>query len=98
VVASGKTGTFHEYRGQWGKRSAGRCVVRVWRMTTSRDDLGNRLRARIETVSTTLADVAAGTGAFSDPVGAYLTISIQIGTLEAVLRQMRVLGLVRFYP
>ena len=67
-------------------------------MTTSPDDLGNRLRARIETVSTTLADVAAGTGKFSDPVGAYLTISIQIGSLESILREMRRLGLVRFYP
>jgi hypothetical protein len=67
-------------------------------MSTSLDDVSNRIRARLETVSDTVADIAAGTGKFSDPVGAYLTLSIQIGTLEAVLREMRRLGLVRFGP
>lgn len=63
-------------------------------MSTPLDQLCNQLRARIETVGDDLVHVAQGQGAFSDPVGVYMTVSLAVGTLEIVLYEMRRNGVV----
>jgi hypothetical protein len=63
-------------------------------MSTPLEQLCNQLRARIETVGDDLVHVAQGQGAFTNPVGVYMTVSLAVGALEVVLYEMRRNGMV----